>query len=354
MTTEATAGTARWIDDVSAPEWGESLERLPTELRDVYFQPGYVRLYEDAWHQAQCFVYCEGSSVYYYPFLVQQIPAHPGMFDITTAYGYGGPISTSSDVDFAGRAHAEFIAHARERGVIAELVKFHPLLENHHLAGKTSMRVVPVCPIVYVDLRQDEQHRWDHVYTHANRKNVNKAKRAGAVVDFDGGDDAWTSFERLYAKTMATNAATDFYHFSPAYFAGIRQRLGPHHRLVTVRLAGNVVAALIVLLGSRFAHCHLLGTDRAVMSVGVNNLLHHELILWTAAHGYERLLIGGGRGNDADDSLLRFKRNFSDTLATFFVGESIISHAGYQAVCDAWRSSNPERNMGNRLFGYRS
>jgi CelD/BcsL family acetyltransferase involved in cellulose biosynthesis len=344
---------SRWIGGGEGDAWDRELALMPEAMRDVYFEWEYVSLYAAEGTEPGCFVYSEGDCRFFYPFLFQRVRPDGARADLSTAYGYGGPLVASDDPAFAARARAKFRKEAVSRGAIAELIKFHPLLGNEVALPGLLDRVVPVCPVVYADLQIDAQRRWEQVYTHANRKNINKARRANATVHMEGGDAEWAAFRRLYAATMVNNAAADFYHFSDDYFRAIRERLPSHHRLVTVRLEGEIVAAMIVLLGTRFVHCHLIGTDRAAIPFGVNNLLHHELIVWAAAQGYERLLIGGGRGNAEDDTLLRFKRNFSDLLATFHVGETVLDAAGYDAACAGWRDANPGRDVVERLLSYR-
>jgi CelD/BcsL family acetyltransferase involved in cellulose biosynthesis len=356
--TERTAPTpsfaSAWISAADAKAWDDELARFPAESRDVYFEREYLSLYASADRQAWAFVYSEGAARYFLPFLLQAIPSKPGSADVTTPYGYGGPIVANGDAAFAARAHRHFQDQSRDRGVIAELLKFHPLIENHLLVADVVGKVVPVCPIVYVDLALEAEHRWQHVYTHANRKNINKAQRSGVAISMEAGDAEWAAFRRLYADTMRANDAAEFYWFSDEYFAAIRERLADNHRLVTASHDGRIVAALLVLMGPRFVHCHLIGTDREAMALGTNNLLHHELILWASAQGFERLMIGGGRGNEEDDSLLRFKRNFSTTLATFRVGESVLLPERYHEILDEWQRSNPDRDMDGRLLRYRN
>ncbi len=346
------ASESEWIESSLSPAWPAALRKLPAQIRDIYSQPEYLWLYEDAEQTAHCFVYREDERTFVYPFMLRPIPGSDGLTDISTPYGYGGPVTSDSDPAFIGRARMEFLHCAQGRGVIAELIKFHPLLGNHVLM-ESQLRVIPVCPVVYVDLGVDPAERWRHVYTHANRKNINKAARSGIKISFDGGDEQWSAFRRLYAQTLKANSAASFYEFSDAYFRGIRERLASRHILVTAVLNDVIVCGLIVLLGAENAHCHLIGTDRVAMSNGVNNLLHHELVGWAAGHGYKRLLVGGGRGNSEDDSLLRFKRNFSDLSATFFVGESVIAGDAYQQLCDEWRATYPERDRNDRLLLYR-
>ena len=65
-------------------------------------------------------------------------------------------------------------------------------------------------------------------------------------------------------------------------------------------------------------NCHLIEMNRDSMKHGVNNFLHHELIVWAKARGYKNMLIGGGRTNAEDHPLLKFKKNFSNSTKDFF------------------------------------
>lgn len=298
-----------WLSDSTDIRWTTFLDLIPLASRDVFFEPAYLRLYENADKRANCFIYCEDEKVFVYPFLLQNIQSNPGLFDVTTLYGYGGPVSNVTADPFNARAYEEFRSQAFQKGVIAELIKFHPLLESHSFMGESSgCKLFPECSVVFVDLKIDEQNRWQKVYTHSNRKNIRKAVRSKITIHMSDGDDEWEAFEDLYGQTMDANNADGFYRFSNSYFSDIRELPRSMRVLVTAKHGDVVVAAMIVFLSGNKASCHLIGTERSVMKLGVNNLLHHELILWCVNQGYDQLLIGGGRSNSDEDSLLRFKK----------------------------------------------
>ncbi|UCD54984.1 MAG: GNAT family N-acetyltransferase [Candidatus Omnitrophota bacterium] len=189
-----------------------------------------------------------------------------------------------------------------------------------------------MCSTVYVDINVDEGCRWRNIYTHANRKNINKAKRNNIEVKIDQSEEAWQAFKFLYEATLSVNKADKFYFFSPKYFEGIQEHLADNYLLVSCAIEGKIISVMLVLLGTVYAHCHLIGTQRELMTMGVNNLLHHELILWCKKNGYKELHIGGGRSDSDDDSLLRFKKNFSDKTSALYVGESVLNYEIYNKL----------------------
>lgn len=344
-----------WLDYTQKNIWREWLAKMPHDRMDVYYDPEYVHLYVEDHGSANCYIYNDGEHVYIYPFIMRPVPGNAGYFDISAPYGYGGPVSDTDDPDFLNQAYRCFNEEALKRNVIAEVIKFHSLLNNHiPLMNIFKGTITKICPTVYVDINVDEDYRWKNIYTHANRKNINKAKRSNIEVKATRDDDSWRAFQRLYAVTMDANKTREFYFFSPEYFNSIKKYLAGNYILISCTAAGRIIAVMLVLLGKIYAHCHLLGTDRDFMSTGVNNLLHHELILWCKKNGYLKLHIGGGRGNSDDDSLLRFKKNFSDKLSSFYVGEYVLNPGIYSRLCREWSLNNPGKKESGHLLKYRS
>lgn len=347
-------GESRWLNSQNAQEWKDLLALFPKQDQDVYFRPEYIGLYQSEVSQPSCFVYQRGEKVFLHSFLLQKIKGHSELTDMTSPYGYGGPISNVNDEAFLHDANKEFEAQAKKRGVVAELVRFHPLLNNQELVRHSfSGKIIDICPTVYVDLQIDEQQRWEKIYSHANRKNINKAKRAGVSIRVGQDEELWNSYFQLYSETMDANRAAGFYYFSPDYYQRLRSSLSDGYVLVGAEIDQKLVSVLIVLFGASWAHCHLIGSKREVMNLGVNNLLHHEAILWAKGRGFSKLHIGGGRGNSADDGLLKFKANFSDQLARFHIGERVFDQASYESLCKDWSDRNPSATENHRLLRYR-
>lgn len=343
-----------WLESADDLLWRDCYGRLSGSCRDVYYHPDYVRLYASPEEHACLFAYIRDKDIYYYPFLKAPVPFVEGAFDISAPYGYGGPVINTLDSGFIQSAYEAFYREALSRKVIAEVVKFHPLLGNSRfLADIYHGRILEMCSTVYVDLSVSEGELWSKVYTHANRKNINKARRQNIEVRFDQSDIAWQAFLKLYEETMLANKAAGFYYFPPEYYRDLRKNLSERYILVSCWLKGQPIAVMLVLLGDAFAHCHLLGMDRKFLQTGVGNYLHHELIGWCRAKGYQYLHIGGGRTDNDDDPLLLFKKNFSDRTAEFCVGESILNETIYRDVCSRWESANPGRKLNGRLLKYR-
>jgi len=345
---------ALWLDLLKSSEWENAISAFPDEYRDVYFLPQYLGLSESATSKAQCFIYREDDKVFYHPFLLNRIEGEENLFDVSSVYGYSGPICLNSNREFIERASKAWEGAMREHSVVAELVKFHPLLKNQeNILGLVKGTITSMRQIVYVELSIDEENRWQNIYAHANRKNINKAKKNSISIEFGTEELAWNAFRTLYEETMRANQAAGFYYFSEEYFKRLRNNLKENYTLVAAKNGAEILSVMLVLLGKRFAHCHLIGTHRDAQNLGVNNLLHHELIQWSKQQGFSKLMIGGGRTNTEDDSLLKFKKNFSDKTEEFFVGEIIYNKPAYDDLCSAWQMKNNQPLPSGKLFKYR-
>lgn len=343
-----------WFGIEEKEAWLEWLNKLPAALNDVYAHPEYVDLHSDQERKSSCFVFARDEKIFLYPFLMQKTPFLDGYYDITTAYGYGGPLFNTDDPEFLAAAFSCFHEQAKERNIVAELIKFNPVLNNHaDLETIFPGDIIPVCNTVFVEIDLDEEFRWTKEYTAANRKCINKAKRNEVTVRFNQDEESWKQFDLLYAETMKFNKAAGFYFFSDEYFQNIRENLAQNYILSSAVVEDSVGASMILLHGQEFAYCHLIGTDRAYQKIGINNFLHHQCIEWCKERGIRRLLIGGGRTNDDDDLLLKFKKSFSKQLLPFCVGEHVLNESIYSELCELRNQNASEPINSNKLFKYR-
>src|SRR5579862_7965313 len=116
----------RWMTGADAAAWREQMTAFPRDVRDLYFEPEYACLYETADTMAGCFVYQDGGDAYQLPLMWKRIERAAGFADLSTPYGYGGPMATTDDPQFIDAAQRAFCEEASERKAVAMVVKFHP------------------------------------------------------------------------------------------------------------------------------------------------------------------------------------------------------------------------------------
>ncbi|MCB0321303.1 MAG: hypothetical protein KDD60_10280, partial [Bdellovibrionales bacterium] len=80
------------------------------------------------WH------YTDGPDHFIYPFLLTPISLSlnadraqfSGYFDISSIYGYTGPLATNSSAEFLERAWRSFDEYAASQKIVAEFIRFSP------------------------------------------------------------------------------------------------------------------------------------------------------------------------------------------------------------------------------------
>ncbi len=340
--------------------WAAALERLPEH--DIYHTFDYNLAYiVNGDGQLRAFLAEEGENLLFHPFFVRGIGpnagnggSHAELSDIETVYGYSGPLSTTLDPSFLARAWAAFGSWCLDQRIVAEFIRFNPLIGNDACVQHSSCNVVHDHNVVLVPLNGSESELWKE-YPSVHRNMVRKAIRIGLAAEGPCiAPDECEAFEFLYRQTMQRRDAGSYYFFSPAYFEFLYDRLGAWVKLFVVRRESTIVAAALFLVHGDRMHYHLSGSNAAFAASAPTNLLLHSAATWGLQHGCRWLALGGGRSSDPDDSLFRFKSSISRVTAPFCFGTRIHDQVAYDRLCADWmrsaqRSVRPSRFMLYRL-----
>jgi serine/alanine adding enzyme len=314
------AGSARGIREVTPATWDALLAERG--LRDIYFLRNYV--------EASCLIEAgrpvylhasgEKGDVVFACILRDEPP------DVTTPYGYGGPVPLGSEPP-VDRFWQLYEAWCRERGVISSFLRFHPLLGNHRAArvhverpGHTvAWRLDPT-----LDLRSEmDKH---------HRRIIRKAEREGLETRIEERPTSLNEFVVLYEQTMRRNEAAGFYLFPEAYWRALQGPLANSLLRVDVRRGADLYASLLMFATWPWLHYHLGASSDKSRTVGANHLALLAAARWGQERGYERLHLGGGVWG-REDSLFDFKRRFSpDDLAEYFIGKAVHDSVRYRQL----------------------
>jgi hypothetical protein len=279
--------------------WDERLERLG--LADAYLGRGYLESARILDPGRPVLLELDGAAVF--ACLVRELPGGGGREDVTTPYGYGGPVAASPE---AGAAFWDaYRAWARDRGVVTTFVRFHPLYENHRYAPEAGRERLadtatwPLMPGADLYAGMHAKHRSD----------CRKSEQAGLEVSVATAPPI-DDFAALYEATMRERDAADFYLFPPGYWEALAA-LGDGLLRVDGRLDGELVASTLCLASPPWLHYHLAAMNDAGRSLGASKVTLLEAARWGQERGYEELHLGSGLGG-AEDSLWKFKQRFSD------------------------------------------
>jgi hypothetical protein len=324
--------------------WDAALAGHP---HDVYHRAGYHRVAEAAGEgRARLVVVGTASRGLAWPSLVRPIPdaadrIHGGATDVSSVYGYPGPVAWGCGPGdgFLADAWVAVVSAWRAHGAIAAFTRFHPLLGNAALldgleppAGVTGA-VLPGGQTVSIDctLPDDEIRA---TYAPNLRREIDAARRVGLRTEEDGDWNELETFSRLYEQTMARSQASAYYFFTIDDFRLLREALGGHLHLMVTRLGDEVAAAGLFTELDGLVQTHLVATNGALLRYSPYKVLVDDVRAWARDRGDGVLHLGGGRGGQ-EDSLFWFKSRFSARRHAFHTGRWILDEGAYRTLAPA-------------------
>jgi hypothetical protein len=335
------------VESSESAKWEETLAGIGKV--DPYYLLDYVRLYDAVDGGRSVLFTCQqGGALLVYPFRIRPLKEVPGLehfagwYDITTNYGYGGPLVVHGPggppPKFLSLATSALQDWCAEQAVVSEFCRFHPLLDTASNVPDGTMEVVPCNKTVWLDLSlsDDEMLRG---MRKGHRYDVKKARKEGVRIEFSKKAEDIDAFTSIYQQTMQSVRASDYYFFDRSFFADTLTQLGDYSVLVSAFEGDRRIAASIFLLGDEYAHYHFSGMVRDATVPNANKLLLYEVARFAKASGLRAMHLGGGIGGSDDDSLMRFKSGFSKLRAQFHIGKRIHSRKIYDAACEAVSAS---------------
>jgi Acetyltransferase (GNAT) domain len=325
--------TFRILDLNDKKTWHDYFNRL--SRKDVYFTPEYCEIYEkNGDGKAQLFLYEEGENFIFYPYLLrnlndlpyvsQVVEKYGELYDITTPYGYGGPVTNVKEDTNVHPIMRRFTNSFREycysANIITEFVRFHPLLQNQTIYSgieKTYLR-----DTIQIDLLPDYETIWAN-YDTKNRNRIRKSKTYDLRIVHRTSDEL-SDFLKLYYSTMTKAKARDYYFFSEDFFRNTIHLLKEKIELIEVITKNDqVIMTSLFIYGDDYIHYHLSGSDRDHLKLAANNLILDYAAKWAKENGFKSLHLGGGYSGN-DDSLYKFKKHFNKKgNLPFHIGKQI-------------------------------
>ena len=296
---------------------------------DCYYEYAYFELAKEQAAIPEMYIYPSEFGILIYPYLKRQI-AGTAFQDITTPYGYGGPLFIGIwSCDQVEEVRQQFREYCHAEQIITETIRFHPVLENQELGQVWCDTAKVLQQTVTVELT-DPLESIEARFSSMTRRNIKKAIREGVTIRVARPEE-YASFVHLYRLTMDKHQADARYYFNDHYFQQLQGGRLPSELLVAER-NGTIIAGCIVLYGKQFAHYHLGASDPAELGARPNHLLFAEMIRRAKRLGKTALHLGGGTTRDITDGLLTYKRSFSDQQTSFSLGTSILNPTVYEQL----------------------
>lgn len=338
-------------------EWKEKLAIIPIDKQDIYFTPTYYSLYQNYGDgEAQCFVFEKDGNIALYPFLKNPITPlgyelDKEYYDIQGAYGYNGLIASTDNPDFIADFWKEFDVWCQESDIVAEFMRFHPLLNNQRLASP-KMKTFFSRHTVALDLKLSLDEIWTQQFSSKNRNMIRKAEKEGVTIVES---EDYETFRKLYDGTMTNLNAENYYFFPQSYYEEYKESFKDNSILYFAMLDGKVIAGSMFMFSEDYAHYHLSARNREYSKYAANNLILWYGIQKAKERSCKWFHFGGGTTGEENDSLLLFKQNFSKTKTEFWIGKRVHNIEVYESVVEQWKVKYADSYAHNymKLLGYR-
>ncbi|RUT39420.1 GNAT family N-acetyltransferase [Paenibacillus anaericanus] len=348
------------LDSSSSEEWDTYYDQMYE--KDIYFSSAYFRLFEDEDNQsAELFVYKQEDQLIMYPYLLRSIGHLPVVidlglegdwYDISTPYGYGGPISNlapgTERTELYRQFDEVFKKYCIEKRIMTEFVRFHPMIGNaseYQCGLKTEL----IRNTVYMDLTVGSESELIQNYCSNHKRNIRKMKSSPLTIRREDLSSRIERFSELYYGTLEDLQADSFYYFPQNFISETSRLLESRIELFEAMDGEKTVAACIVIHEHPWMHYHLCGWDRAYLQWSPTKLLIHAAAMWGMENSFERFHLGGGyTGND---NLYQFKQGFATQLEPldYYLGKRIIFPELYDDILSRYNN----RQEGNYFPLYR-
>ena len=317
------------IEEVAPDAWDTLLEGIG--CTDVYLRRAYVEsacLLDGGAPALLHLAGADGDVVF--ACSLRPVPGSQGLQDVTTPYGYGGPVAfgQAPPVEAFWELYERWCA---ENAVVSTFLRFHPLFGNHRYAGP-SVRVEALAATF--SWRLDGHEDLERSMHRHHRRVVRKAAPE-VEVEVAERPPHLSGFTALYARTMRRRGAAPFYFFPDAYWDALAAGLRDELVLFNGRVEGELAASVLCLASPPWLHYHLGGTADPARFRGASTLLMLAAARWGREHGFEQLHLGGGVGG-REDSLWEYKRRFApDGRREAAIGKLVHDERAYLSLAGA-------------------
>lgn len=323
--------------DILRPDdlrWRQAIQKTGTS--DVYFTPGYSTPFDlVSQGESEALVYEDSGEVFLFPYRRRAIPVRgfEALYDMTSDYGYGGPVSSTKDPEFLRLAYAAMDEDARERRIVTEFCRYHSLLGNQEI-GQIGRDPIFVGETVCVDTAIP----FDEILANTAktaRRDYRRGLRMGVSVRAGSSDEDIGEFFRLYTKSMTHAQASAFYFFPEEFFRRTFRAMPSGSILLMAELEGRLLSAAIFLFDEKALHYHFSGSNRDDPAAGkacAALVVLVEALRFAHENGIPCAHLGGGVGSQAD-ALFRFKARLSPLRREFYVSKHVFQPELYGEIC---------------------
>lgn len=311
-------------------KWNKLLEKCPQS--DIHFTPGYLSPFENHMEaQALLYHYRRNGVHILYPFFKRGIPGVENMdnvYDVISPWYYGGfPSSEGLKSSELRKFFKKFREYCTKNDIVSGFTRIHPYFENSKLRNNFE-NVNKIGRVVYLNPQKDSIKKIFGDLRRDCRRAIRTSKEEDAEVFVNRREDLG-KFHRLYTDAMEAKGADDFYFFSFNFLSELWNNLEENFYLITTWHEEDLVAGSVFLRGYGKMYYWLSVRDPEKDEGYGSNRCIWEAIKIAHTNDVSVFDLGGGH-----ESLLEFKKSFSDKSKKLFGQKAVYSKDKYRKICN--------------------
>lgn len=327
-------------------DWNITLSKVNSY--DFYHTYDYHQLSKRTNEKSVLLVYQNDTVLIAIPLVLRPIEG-TDYFDITSVYGYPGPVSKNITGDFDNQVFVlELNKYFLNNNVVSVFSRLNPYINHQKKILKNMGKCVDLSSVVFINLTNNLDAQRSG-YQKRIKTQINKARRLCNIVKATKKEDI-DAFIDIYYENMNRVNADDYYYFDKDYFYNFLKssNFETDLLLAVTKDTNEIIAGVIFVKTNHIVQYHLAGSKSDFLNITPIKILIDEMRIIATKEGFKYLNLGGGLGSK-EDSLFRFKISFSKELKPFSVWKYIVNQKIYNELTS---SKNP---MSTNYFpAYRS
>lgn len=279
-----------------------------------------------------------------FPFKIRNIE-ETGYYDLTSVYGYCGPISNKDfnvlSEEHFNFFHKEFLKFCSKNFVVSVFSRLHPLSDYGAFFNRFG-EVTNLNKTIVIDVAQPSQEQVKE-YRKSTKYEIKYLREKDySIIETKNHDDI-ENFIEMYYKTMEKVRAFDRYYYDRDYFHGFLNNDDYEVKLLMAQKNGQYAAGAIFTVVGNVMQYHLATTAEDSIKDAPMKLILDEARLRAIDQNLEFLHLGGGFAGRDDDSLFLFKSGFSKKKLDFSIWKLITNIEQYNklvAYMNIWKKVN--------------
>lgn len=255
-----------------------------------------------------------------YPFIKRSLYSEDNLFfDITTPFGYGGPLVKikKDPTNLINNYMKTFSVFCETEKIVAEFIRFHPLLGNA-LYFQNHINLTPVYDTYMVKLLHSLEPAGD------GKSNEMEKEENSIVIKKLGTVRHMFEFLVLYYSSIRQREEADSYHFfTNDYFEMLISSLGPDLHLFGAYYENKLVSACYVMGKGDIIYYHLDGDLLGYEKLNSMKFLLLKIAEWGQENYYSFFHLGGDYKGE-DFPVKGLKQEISNTKPSkFYIGQYV-------------------------------